>query len=1101
MIIGGRFKLEKEIGRGGMGTVHRATDMQTGAKVAVKTPLPELTNTPDLTRFHREAEALRQLDHPNIVRVIDTIEVDDSYHIIMEYIDGGDLQPRIRAKDLSLNDCLEIGLDICDALTRTHRLGIVHRDLKPSNVLLTQGGQVKLTDFGIAHFNTSTATEKDEIVGTIAYMAPEVLHGYPVDARADIWSFGALFYEMLVGESPFHSENGAQVIKKILYDDVPDLEQLRPDLPVELIDLIYWMLAKDRDGRIQLIRRVGYEIESYLAQLALGRQAPSSAGSSPHGNAPHQTILVPIRTPPGQLPPQSTPLVGRTREVADIITMLSQAPIRMVTILAPGGMGKTRLAVEIGSRLLAEDRPEDTVYFDSVNYVSLGSVTSAVDLIREMASAVNYPFEADHKHQTGTLDVYLAELAAYLKPRRCLFILDRFEHLASEATVLTRLLHEVPGLQLLVTSRERLNVEGEESYTLGGVEIDGETADESPAVALFVQSAQRIRPSFTLEPKHIPDLQQLCRLLGGSPLAIVLAAAWVDMLSVDEIVSEMANGLDLLTTTRDYIPERQRSMSMVLASSWERLPERIQQVALRLVVMRGGFTREAAQKIAGANLLDLKGLVDRAFLKRDPVSGRFAMDGMIRQYLLHQQLDAAQHSEILQKHAQYYLEHLQWCGTGLLGNWQRKAILLIEADFENTQAAWLTAVEQQQVELLHLALDGLYWFAFYRGLLRTSRNLFVKAQEQASAMASSEAWRLLSAHLAIRFFDTAASDGSSLEASLSRVRAGGESTAAVSSLVAAGSMYKRLGYTAQAVATFDEVLSLPDAPEIRFHRAFSLGERAMCQLDTGLTTEGIANMTHSITLQKELGDEIGQANSQKRLGYLYWVLGDYHRAIDHLTDALGYQRRISSPQTVAMTLAGLSALSVLQADFEKAATLATEAIRLASDYNYDHAKGWALITQGHLAAVQEDNATAKALYADAKPLVSSTVDLIYDARWGLSVVLCGQGDYEQAQVENQINLHYAQRIKSAAYMALYLPVSAAIVLQRGQARYALEILACALEHKTAPSALLDQLPLVQATLAELKHRLGDDYDDAWAVGAGRAIDDVVDALVEPVQEA
>src|SRR5689334_3013623 len=189
-----RCDLQGELGSGGMGTVYRGMDTQTERLVAVKLLRPEaVADAPDLIeRFAREADALRQLDHPNIVKVLDTFEEDGRRYIVLEYVAGGSLRDLLEANGpLSIRQALNISLDLADALTRAHRLKIIHRDLKPANVLVADDGTIRLTDFGVAQMGSKERmTQTGLAIGTLDYLCPEGINGEPIDARADIWSFG-----------------------------------------------------------------------------------------------------------------------------------------------------------------------------------------------------------------------------------------------------------------------------------------------------------------------------------------------------------------------------------------------------------------------------------------------------------------------------------------------------------------------------------------------------------------------------------------------------------------------------------------------------------------------------------------------------------------------------------------------------------------------------------------------------------------------------------------------------------------------------------------------------------------------------------------------
>jgi serine/threonine protein kinase/tetratricopeptide (TPR) repeat protein len=270
--IGDRFEIDdgtkSVLGAGGMGTVYRGVDTQTGEMVAIKElKLEVMHSTPDvLERFEREADALRMLNHPNIVKVLASFSETDHHYIVMEYVTGGSLRDILdETPQFSIEHVLEISLDLADALTRAHRLKIIHRDIKPANVLLAEDGTPRLTDFGVARIDEKTRmTETGMVVGTLSYLSPEALDGQKPDERQDIWGFGIMLYEMLTGTRPFDGSTASEVITRILTKDAPDIIKLRPEIPIGLIRLIQSMLEKDPDYRISSIRKVGTELENII---------------------------------------------------------------------------------------------------------------------------------------------------------------------------------------------------------------------------------------------------------------------------------------------------------------------------------------------------------------------------------------------------------------------------------------------------------------------------------------------------------------------------------------------------------------------------------------------------------------------------------------------------------------------------------------------------------------------------------------------------------------------------------------------------------------------------------------------------------------------
>ncbi len=267
-VIAERYELLTEIGQGGMGKVYKSRDIKTGELVAVKALKPDVIESdPSMVeRFDREGEALRRLNHPNMVRVLANIEENDAHYLVMDYVSGGTLNDLMRHENpMQITTVLNIALDLCDALTRAHRLKILHRDIKPANVLIAEDGTPRLTDFGVARMeDRSRVTEAGMIIGTYNYLSPEAIHGMEPDERSDIWAFGVMLFEMLTNKRPFEQNQVGAIIGSILNDETPDILELRPDIPPQLAELVYSMLEKDRDRRISSARQIGVAVEDII---------------------------------------------------------------------------------------------------------------------------------------------------------------------------------------------------------------------------------------------------------------------------------------------------------------------------------------------------------------------------------------------------------------------------------------------------------------------------------------------------------------------------------------------------------------------------------------------------------------------------------------------------------------------------------------------------------------------------------------------------------------------------------------------------------------------------------------------------------------------
>ncbi|HUU52932.1 MAG TPA: serine/threonine-protein kinase [Candidatus Heimdallarchaeota archaeon] len=271
------YKILEKIGEGGMGVVYKAEDTRLKRTVALKFLPKEFTRDKDAKdRFIQEAQAAGALDHPNICTVYEIDEVEGQIFIVMAYIEGQDLKERIKSGLLEIEGALEIAIQVADSLKEAHENGIIHRDIKPANIILTEKGQAKIMDFGLAKLSwgvdlTKTAT----IMGTAAYMSPEQVKGEEVDNRTDIWSLGAMLYEMLTGERPFKITHDQVVLYAILNEDPVPITKIRKDIPQELEKIVKKALEKNLKKRYE-------DMDAMLADLkSVGRKSVSTAADKP----------------------------------------------------------------------------------------------------------------------------------------------------------------------------------------------------------------------------------------------------------------------------------------------------------------------------------------------------------------------------------------------------------------------------------------------------------------------------------------------------------------------------------------------------------------------------------------------------------------------------------------------------------------------------------------------------------------------------------------------------------------------------------------------------------------------------------------------------
>ena len=268
MLLSGRYRLDAQVGTGGMSTVYRAFDTTLERTVAIKLMHREIAgDSAQLERFRREARAVAQLSHPHIVNVIDAGEDDGRPYIVFEYVEGETLKDRIRRHGrLPVDESIAYAIEIARALGAAHGRNIVHRDIKPQNVLIDSEGSAKVTDFGIARsLDEEGLTADGRVLGTTDYVSPEQALGHDVDGQSDVYSLGVVLFEMVTGDVPFHGENQVAVAMKHVREDLPDVQHLRPEVSASLAAILDRMTEKDLGRRYPDAQALIYDLEDALA--------------------------------------------------------------------------------------------------------------------------------------------------------------------------------------------------------------------------------------------------------------------------------------------------------------------------------------------------------------------------------------------------------------------------------------------------------------------------------------------------------------------------------------------------------------------------------------------------------------------------------------------------------------------------------------------------------------------------------------------------------------------------------------------------------------------------------------------------------------------
>lgn len=479
---------------------------------------------------------------------------------------------------------------------------------------------------------------------------------------------------------------------------------------------------EQKDAFINFARTEPYSVD--LTPWLLDLDADFSGGTQ----LPHVPISTQQMVVTQDLPSQTTPFIGRESELAALDELLRDPAVRLISIVGPGGIGKTRLAIECAAQ-------QNTKFAHGVHFVPLAPLTSADQLVQTLMEALKLSISSG-------VDLK-AQLLRYLRTKQMLLLMDSFEHLLADARLLNEILEAAPGVSILTTSREKLNLTGETVFSVFGLEYaDWQTPTEAlsfSAAQLFVQGAQRARPDFELSQEDVGPVAQICQLVEGMPLGILLASAWMDLLSPQEIAAEISKSLDFLEVELRDMPARQRSLRAVFETSWERLTQAERDLFKTLSVFRGGFTREAAGEVAGASLHELAGLANKSFLRRDHISGRYEVHELLRQYA-EERLATVPKAKVAahESHAVYFANFMERMSQELRSGRQKTCLDEIESDIENVRASWRYLAAQGNSAMIAKIVDSLWYFHELRGWYHAAVALFGEAEATLLATGSDE---------------------------------------------------------------------------------------------------------------------------------------------------------------------------------------------------------------------------------------------------------------------------------------------------------------------------------------------------------------------------
>jgi predicted ATPase/DNA-binding SARP family transcriptional activator/Tfp pilus assembly protein PilF len=797
-------------------------------------------------------------------------------------------------------------------------------------------------------------------------------------------------------------------------------------------------------------------------------------------------------TPRHNLPPQPTPFVGRETELAEIARLLRNPDCRLLTLVGPGGVGKSRLALEAaaGQRDLAP-----FPYPHGVYWVPLAAVSSVEFIVPTLAAALGfsfYPREGESPKQ---------QLLNYLCDKQMLLLLDNFEQLVDSAHLLSEILERAPALRLLVTSRERLKLQPEWVFDVAGMRYPREEPVESleaySAVQLFLRRASQVDPGFAVPQEEIPDLIRICQLVEGMPLGIELAAAWVKLLSCREIANEIERCLDFLTTAMRDVPDRHRSLWAACDHSWALLSEEEQRAFQRLSVFRGGFEREAAERVAGASLPLLSSLVDKSLVRRER-SARYEVHEVLRQYATEKLGQVPrEEGETRDRHSAYFMAFLQHKETALKGVGQIKAMEEIGADLQNVRSAWRWSIAQGKVVEIRRAAPGLWLFYEMRSLLEEGEQAFAQAVAMLESQAAQGGETGVTLALALAFqgrfagrlyrYEHAAQLLRRSQALLHRLGAQRELALA-----------NTLSFYPGAEESFpdieqvlEETLAIYRGLGDRWGIAFALTRFLWLVGLTSTRSRDTSGLQESLAIGREIGDQSIVGLCLFQLGAILQSSGDFQESKQRYLESLAVFRDLGDRRLVQMCLDHTGYVARALGEYEEARQVHLESLTICREEGDRLGIAGSLNNLGLVARDMGDYAEAERYFQEGLAIRTEI-----GHRWSITVsleqlgdVALAQGNYEEARRWYQESLEVSRGTERAAQMSEALRGLGEVSSAQGDFEQARQHFRDALELEMAgPVVYIPTILKVLFAVAQLAARTGDREKSAeWlATVAGHA---------------
>ena len=802
-----------------------------------------------------------------------------------------------------------------------------------------------------------------------------------------------------------------------------------------------------------------------------------------------------------------TSFIGRSQEIDEICALLDDPACRLLTLVGPGGIGKSRLAMEVAARARE-------IFRDGIFFVPLATLTRSDDILTAIAEAMPFCFQQDKRDQREQFFEYLREKHA----KHILLVLDNFEHLLDKAAIVSELLTATANLKIVITSREALNLQEEWVRQIAGLAYPEQKGAQFPeeygAVQLFVDRARQIRGDFD-PAQDIDNVVEICRLVEGMPLAIELAVGWLKTLQPAEIVREIQRGTDILATRLRNLPERHRSIRTVFNHSWLLLSDNERDVFRKLSIFRGGFTREAAEYVAGASLHIMAGVVDKS-LVRLSASGRYDIHELLRQYGAEQLEDAGQADAVQVVYIEYYLGMLERLEHDIKGQHQIAALDAISAEFDNIRNAWHQAVERGHLDpsyypVLSRAVESLSFYGDMRGryhevvaMMRTAVEQFPKSADDEQVYALRRIQARLIRLIVLGNMRIDDDLRARIEDCLVAARAKQDKPEIGFCLMVAGIVTVWLGsdtpYKNISAATlFRESYEVYEEIDDRFYMADVLawgGCPAVYEQDQDWYKKGVAK---SLDLRRQIGDRNGIAwitinLAEATLGEL-----DYIGHERYAREGLALMREIGSSKGILHAMLKVAQSAILKGNLDEARKLVEELTDLADETNNLDGKTVSAALLAFLVCVMDEAYEEGAVLArkshelSLEPFYDGHNDMLMN--WGQVVADCGLGHFEAVRLSYPSL--FLGRHDDPGPAAICLVLEAVVLTHKDDLpERAAQLLGLAFNQPSWANGWLHNWPLLARLRVEVARKLGEDlYQAAWESGRDRDLEATIRSVL------